>query len=164
MRHYFTLALAWLVLCLPTSQATTTPAASDVAVEARLLTLSSELRCLVCQNESLASSRAPLAEDLRREVREQIRAGQSDQQIIQYLTDRYGDFVTYRPPWNGRTLLLWLGPLLLMLFGVGILVNNLRKKPFDDIPGDVSDGATQKNTALPTLEQLQREFEGKKDE
>ncbi|QLG89837.1 cytochrome c-type biogenesis protein CcmH [Chitinibacter bivalviorum] len=151
-------------MCLPVAQAKTSPAASNVAVEARLVALSAELRCLVCQNESLASSRAPLAEDLRREVREQISAGKTDRQIIQYLTDRYGDFVTYRPPWNARTLLLWLGPLLLMLLGVGILLHNLRKKDRGDIHADVSGSSTPPDAALPTLAQLQREFEDKKDE
>lgn len=110
------------------SFATTAPASSEPAVEARLHVLSGELRCLVCQNESLASSRAPLAEDLRREVREQIRSGKNDDEIISYLTDRYGDFVTYRPPWQGRTLLLWLGPLLLFALAVLLFARNLRHR------------------------------------
>lgn len=80
------------------------------AQEARLRQLSRELRCMVCQNESLAESHAPLAADLREEIRTQIREGQSNQEITDYLVARYGDFVTYRPPVNGRTALLWFGP------------------------------------------------------
>ncbi|MEN9657341.1 MAG: hypothetical protein RL571_806 [Pseudomonadota bacterium] len=104
------------------------PAASDVAANARLVELSAELRCLVCQNESLASSRAPLAEDLRREVRERIAAGDSNPQIISHLTDRYGDFVTYRPPFKARTLLLWLLPPLLLLIGLFLLLRQIRRR------------------------------------
>lgn len=81
----------------------------------RLHTLSAELRCLVCQNESLADSTAGLALDLKREMREHILAGESDDEIRRFLVERYGDFVTYRPPWSARTVLLWLGPLLLLL-------------------------------------------------
>ncbi len=81
----------------------------------RLHALSAELRCLVCQNESLADSTAGLALDLKREMREHILAGASDEEIRRFLVERYGDFVTYRPPWQARTVLLWLGPLLLLL-------------------------------------------------
>jgi len=83
--------------------------------EARLRELARELRCLVCQNESLAESHAPLAGDLREEIRGQMRAGSSDDEIVQYLVARYGDFVTYRPPFNLRTLLLWFGPFFILL-------------------------------------------------
>jgi cytochrome c-type biogenesis protein CcmH len=87
----------------------------------RLYLLTSELRCLVCQNESLADSNAPLAIDLKNEIRTRMAAGDSDAQIKDFLVERYGDFVTYRPPFNARTLLLWLGPLLL-LAGGGVVV------------------------------------------
>ena len=83
----------------------------------RLYRLTSELRCLVCQNESLADSNAPLAIDLKNEVRSRMAAGESDEQIKKFLVDRYGNFVIYRPPFNAATLLLWLGPLLLALIG-----------------------------------------------
>lgn len=119
-----------------------------IAVEARLVALSAELRCLVCQNESLASSRAPLAEDLRREVREQIRAGQSDKDIIHYLTDRYGDFVTYRPPLKMRTILLWFTPPILLLIGLVVVLRRLRRR---SAPPKADPAA---------LEALRREFEG----
>ena len=97
-----------LMLCLPIAAHAKTAAlaASDPVAQARLIELSTELRCMVCQNESLASSHAPLAEDLRREVRELIAAGRSNPEIIEYLVDRYGDFVSYRPPFKARTLLL----------------------------------------------------------
>src|SRR5712672_2116739 len=86
------------------------PVADDPVTEQRLRKLSQELRCLVCQNETLADSRADLAEDLRREIREQIRAGKSDQEIITFLTRRYGDFVLCKPPVKATTYLLWFGP------------------------------------------------------
>ncbi|MDR2991614.1 MAG: cytochrome c-type biogenesis protein CcmH, partial [Burkholderiaceae bacterium] len=84
----------------------------------RLYQLTSQLRCLVCQNESLADSDAPLAIDLKNEIRARMAEGESDAQIRKFLIDRYGNFVNYRPPFDGRTLLLWLGPLLLVVGGI----------------------------------------------
>ena len=83
----------------------------------RLYQLTSQLRCLVCQNESLADSDAPLAIDLKNEIRSRMASGESDAEIKKFLVDRYGNFVVYRPPFNGHTLLLWLGPLLLVIGG-----------------------------------------------
>ncbi|MBK1692779.1 cytochrome C biogenesis protein [Ectothiorhodospira mobilis] len=94
----------------------------DPALEARYRDLLHELRCTVCQNQSLADSNAGLARDLRREVREQLRAGVSDARITEYMVARYGDFVLYRPPLSGRTLLLWTGPFLLLALGLGALL------------------------------------------
>ncbi len=102
--------------------------AADPVLEKRMVGLAEKLRCLVCQNESLASSHAELAEDLRREVREQMAQGKSDQEIIDYLVARYGDFVLYDPPMKRYTLLLWFGPFALLLIGVGVLVFQLRKR------------------------------------
>ncbi len=102
--------------------------AADPVLEKRMIVLAEKLRCLVCQNESLASSHAELAEDLRREVREQMAQGKSDQEIIDYLVARYGDFVLYEPPVKSYTLLLWFGPLGLLLIGAGVLVYQLRKR------------------------------------
>src|SRR5512135_3755461 len=102
--------------------------AADPVLEKRMIGLAEKLRCLVCQNESLASSHAELAEDLRREVREQMRQGKNDQQIIDYLVARYGDFVLYDPPMKSYTLLLWFGPFGLLLIGIGILFYQLRKR------------------------------------
>ena len=102
--------------------------AKDPVVEKRMVSLAENLRCLVCQNESLASSHAELAEDLRREVRELIKKGMTDQEIKDYLVARYGDFVLYEPPLKNSTLLLWLGPFVLLLAGMGILFLQLSKR------------------------------------
>ena len=96
------------------------PVGDDPAIEARLNKLADTLRCLVCQNETLAASHAELAGDLRQEIREMMKAGKTDQQIVKYLTDRYGDFVLCRPPLRSYTLLLWFGPFIFLgIGGVG---------------------------------------------
>jgi cytochrome c-type biogenesis protein CcmH len=102
------------------------PAAADPALEARVQALSAELRCLVCQNQTLADSNAPLAVDLRNQIREQMRAGASERDVIDFLVARYGDFVLYRPPFKPLTLLLWSGPLILLLAGLVLLLRRLR--------------------------------------
>ncbi|MCE4552909.1 cytochrome c-type biogenesis protein [Roseateles cellulosilyticus] len=104
------------------------PLAEDPVVEARLLQIAQEVRCLVCQNESLAASQADLANDLRREIRAQIRQGKTDAQIMEFLVSRYGNFVRYRPPFNTTTLLLWLGPFVAMLAGVCALLVMLHRR------------------------------------
>ena len=100
----------------------------DPAIEQRMKHLTEQLRCLVCQNETLADSRADLAEDLRKQIREQIRAGKSDQEIIAFLTDRYGDFVLYKPPVKMTTYLLWFGPFLFFVGGTVILYRYLGRR------------------------------------
>jgi|GEM_PF-865256 len=90
--------------------------------------LTFELRCAVCQNQSLADSDAPLAHDLRREIHDMMMAGQSNEQIKQFMVDRYGDFVLYRPPVQANTWLLWLGPLLMLLIGGLVLRANIKKR------------------------------------
>lgn len=100
--------------------------AADPALEKRVNALSAELRCLVCQNQSLADSHAPLAIDLKNQVREQLKAGRDEREVIDYMTQRYGDFVLYRPPFKATTLLLWAGPLLLLLIGGGLFWRTLR--------------------------------------
>lgn len=104
------------------------PVGDDPAVEARLAKLSQELRCLVCQNETLADSRAGLAEDLRREIRVQIKAGKSDKEIIAFLTERYGQFILYRPQVTPVTYLLWFGPFVLLLAGLAILFRYIKQR------------------------------------
>ena len=104
------------------------PAAADPAIEARMMALASQLRCLVCQNESLAASNADLASDLREEIREMMRQGKTDKQIVAYLVARYGDFVLYKPPLMASTFLLWFGPLLLLLAGGYALVRRIRRR------------------------------------
>lgn len=111
------IALAALLCCLNASAQEARPLAEDPVVEQRLVNIAGELRCLVCQNESLAGSHAELAEDLRREIRDQMKQGKTDKEVITYLTDRYGDFVLYRPPFRSYTLLLWLGPALFLAIG-----------------------------------------------
>lgn len=104
------------------------PMGDDPAVEARLKQLAGELRCLVCQNQTLADSNAPLAEDLRREVREMIVKDMSDREIVDFLVSRYGDFVLYRPPLKTTTMLLWAGPFVLLVGGGIALAVTLRRR------------------------------------
>lgn len=104
------------------------PSSDDPVLEERVMNLSRELRCLVCQNETLADSRADLANDLRNQIREQMRAGKTDKEIIAYLTARYGDFVLYRPPVRPTTYLLWFGPFILLLAGLLILFRYVRQR------------------------------------
>src|SRR2546421_6022997 len=104
------------------------PMADDPVLEKRVMKLSQELRCLVCQNETLADSRADLAEDLRSKIREQMKAGKSDKEIVAFLTDRYGDFVLYRPPVKPTTYLLWFGPFVLLITAPVLLFRYLRHR------------------------------------
>jgi len=104
------------------------PLAADEAVEKRLVAISSELRCLVCQNESLSGSHAELAVDLRREIRTMIKDGKTDGDIMDFMVSRYGDFVRYRPPLKATTLLLWFGPLLFLAGGIAALLRYLRRR------------------------------------
>ena len=101
---------------------------ADDALDARLKALESELRCLVCQNQTLAESEAPLAADLRKEVRELAQAGKSDDDIRAYLVARYGDFVLYKPPVKPVTYLLWFGPFLLLAAGIAVWLVVLRRR------------------------------------
>ena len=100
--------------------------------------LTQELRCLVCQNQNLADSDAPLAHDLKREVHAMLQTGQNDEQIKQFMVERYGDFVLYRPPVQTNTYLLWVGPLILLLGGALVLRSNIKKRAalLGDAPTD----------------------------
>lgn len=122
--------------------------AADPVLEKRMIGLAEKLRCLVCQNESLASSHAELAEDLRREVREQMNKGMTDQEIIDYLVSRYGDFVLYEPPVKSYTLLLWFGPFVLLLLAGGALYLQLRKRRETVPEVNLSAEAQQRAAAL----------------
>jgi cytochrome c-type biogenesis protein CcmH len=97
-------------------------------VEHRAAALERELRCLVCQNQTLAESNAPLAMDLRNQIREQLAAGKSDREVVDYLVARYGDFVRYRPPLKASTALLWAGPFLFLIGGFYFLARLLRRR------------------------------------
>jgi cytochrome c-type biogenesis protein CcmH len=103
-------------------------AALSSADEARYQELITQLRCLVCQNQTIADSNAPLAADLRDQVRRQLEAGHSDAQIKRYLTDRYGDFVLYKPPFKASTALMWAGPGVLLVVALGTLAGVLRRR------------------------------------
>lgn len=127
MKRLFMLAcLALLAASAAAREAA--PTARDALVEKRMVAISEELRCLVCQNESLSGSQAELAQDLRREIREQIQEGRSDQEILDFMVARYGDFVRYRPPVKGTTLLLWFGPFVFLAVGIAVLVAYLRRR------------------------------------
>ena len=120
---------AWLALSTPAAHAgEAAPAADDPVLEARMLRITGELRCLVCQNQTIADSHADLAVDLRRQVREMLSQGQTDQQVVDYMTARYGDFVLYRPPFKSTTALLWIGPGLMAVLGLLALVLILRHR------------------------------------
>jgi cytochrome c-type biogenesis protein CcmH len=120
------LLLACLSLSIVAKEAK--PSAADPVLEERVMKLSKELRCLVCQNETLADSRADLAEDLRGQIREQMKAGKSDKEIVAYLTDRYGKFILYNPPVDPTTYLLWFGPFVLLLGGLALLFRYLKQR------------------------------------
>ena len=120
-----------VVSCAPAAGAASS---TDPALEARVMALSNELRCLVCQNQTIADSSAPLAEDLRNQVREKMRQGASDSQILDFMVERYGDFVLYRPPFKMTTFLLWFGPLLLLVAGALVMLRRvLRRRPEDGV-------------------------------
>jgi cytochrome c-type biogenesis protein CcmH len=102
------------------------PVAADPALEKKVITLSNELRCLVCQNQTIADSNAELAVDLRNQVRKQLSEGKSDREILDYMVQRYGEFVLYRPPLSYKTILLWAGPFALLLIAMFILVQQIR--------------------------------------
>lgn len=125
------------------------PLAADPVAEKRLVKLSEQLRCLVCQNQNIADSHAELAEDLRREIRGMIQAGKSDKEIIDFMVARYGDFVLYNPPFKATTVLLWVGPLALMLVGLVALGRYLKQRNqriTDDAP--LSDEDAKRAEAL----------------
>lgn len=125
-RWFIALLLALCALSLQAKEAA--PLAEDEAVEKRMVAISDELRCLVCQNESLSGSHAELANDLRHEIRTMIKDGKSNAEIMDFMVSRYGDFVRYRPPVKGTTLLLWFGPVLLLVVGLAGLILYLRRR------------------------------------
>jgi cytochrome c-type biogenesis protein CcmH len=137
------------------------PEAADPALEARMVRITSELRCLVCQNQTIADSNASLAVDLRREARALLKQGKSDAEVVDYMTARYGDFVLYRPPMRATTLLLWFGPALMLAGGAAVLVIVLRRRSrmaadaFDaddeiaDEPGAVAAALASANAGTP---------------
>jgi cytochrome c-type biogenesis protein CcmH len=127
VRRCIALALAGLV-AFGAAARQAQPAAVDPVLEARMLRIAAELRCLVCQNQTIADSDASLAVDLRRETRALLKQGKSDREVIDYMTARYGDFVLYRPPLKATTALLWFGPAVLLLGGGAVLILVLRRR------------------------------------
>jgi cytochrome c-type biogenesis protein CcmH len=143
------LAVASLVLPPFAAAKEAQPTALDPVAEERTMSLAAELRCLVCQNQTIADSNADLAVDLRREIREQVAAGRTDAEILDFMTTRYGDFVLYRPPLKATTVLLWFGPAALFVIGFVVLYRVLRarrKRVTDDRP--LSDEERRRAEAL----------------
>jgi cytochrome c-type biogenesis protein CcmH len=124
------------------------PMAADVAIEKRMVAISEELRCLVCQNESLSGSHAELAQDLRREIRKMIGEGKTDQEILDFMVARYGDFVRYRPPVKPTTWLLWGGPFVLLAGGIGALIAFLRRRAKEEAAPVLSEEERRRAAAL----------------
>ena len=121
------LAACWLAVMMPVVANEAKPMSNDPVLEARVMVIAEELRCLVCQNETIAASHADLAVDLRSQIRIKLSQGQSNQQILDFMVARYGDFVLYRPPLKASTVLLWVGPFALLLLAAGVLALNIRR-------------------------------------
>jgi cytochrome c-type biogenesis protein CcmH len=124
------------------------PLASDPVLEQRLVSISEEMRCLVCQKESLSGSRSELAQDLRREIRDLIKQGKTDAEIRTFMVDRYGDFILYRPPVKPTTWLLWIGPFVLMFAGIVALLIYLRRRNTQVATTSLSDDENKRIDAL----------------
>ena len=124
------------------------PLSADPALEARVLKIAEELRCLVCQNETIAASQADLAKDLRQQIREQLREGRTKAQILEFMSQRYGDFVLYRPPLQLSTLLLWGGPFVLLLLGAIVLVMHIRRRDPQAEPAPLTPAELQRAQRL----------------
>jgi len=124
-RLWILLVAAWLPLAALPAMATTEPTELDPVAARRLVDLAAQLRCLVCQNQSIAESDAELAVDLRKQINEQIKAGRTDREIVDFMVTRYGDFVLYKPPFKASTVLLWVGPVALLLVAVFIFLRTL---------------------------------------
>jgi cytochrome c-type biogenesis protein CcmH len=141
---------AALALCLSISiQAKVAPNLSaDPVLEARMMVIAEELRCLVCQNETIAASHADLAIDLKNQIRVKLTQGQSQQQILDFMVQRYGDFVLYRPPLKTTTILLWLGPFTLLAIALLMLVLNIKRRRRSAQPATLSDADIAKAREL----------------
>lgn len=163
-RWRLALACAWLAgagnVALGNEAA---PLAEDPVVEKRMVAISEELRCLVCQNESLAGSRAELAQDLRREIRTMIKQDKTDAEIMDFMVSRYGDYVRYRPPMKASTVLLWFGPFALLVGGVIALVVYLRRRGGNaEVAAEATLTAEQRRQAEALLNQVSGESEKSK--
>ncbi len=143
------LFMAFVVCAGLAAQAKVAPNTSaDPALEARMMVIAEELRCLVCQNETIAASHADLAIDLKNQIRIKLKQGQSQKQILDFMVERYGDFVLYRPPLKTTTALLWLGPFTLLAIAVLMLVLNVRRRRRSAQPAQLSDADIAKAREL----------------
>ena len=145
----------WLLAALLAASAFTAqakealPLDADPALEARVMLVAEELRCLVCQNETLAASQADLAVDLRKQIRAQLKEGRTQAQIIDFMVQRYGEFVRYRPPFNPTTALLWAGPFVLLVLAAFVLATNIRRRRPGALPAPLNaDEAKRLNELL----------------
>ena len=138
--------------CLAAFGQSSEVARPDAQVEQRLKDLGEELRCLVCQNQTIADSNAPLALDLRNQIRAQIAAGRSDTEIRSYMVDRYGDFVLYRPPFKAATAMLWIGPFALLALGIGVAVARVRRRAGASPPAPAPKDAPSREEVTRLLE------------
>ena len=132
-------ALLLAAVCLGASAKEAVPESANPALEARVMAIAEELRCLVCQNETIAASHADLAVDLRSQIRIKLTQGQSQRQILDFMVERYGDFVLYRPPLKATTVLLWVGPFALLLVAGSLLVANIRRRRGIEQTGELSE-------------------------
>ena len=150
MRFFLVLALAWLVMLPPAADAALRPdeLLEDPELEARARALGRELRCVVCQNQSIDDSNADLAQDFRRIVRERVMAGETDAEIRRYMVDRYGEFVLLKPPITAGTIILWGGPFAVLLLGAGIAFTTMRRRRDAAEPDDLSPEERQRLARL----------------
>ena len=140
--------LLLLLACGPLHAGEARPVAEDPVLEARVAALAEELRCLVCQNQTLQDSQAPLAIDLKNQVREMLASGKSESQVVEYLVARYGDFVLYRPPLKATTLLLWVGPLALLALSLFGLLRHIRRQGAEPAAAGPDANAARRADAL----------------
>ncbi|PZO11110.1 MAG: cytochrome C biogenesis protein [Burkholderiales bacterium] len=132
----------------PPLESKAAPLSADPVLEARVLKIAEELRCLVCQNETIAASQADLAKDLRQQIREQLTQGRTQTQILEFMSQRYGDFVLYRPPLQLSTLLLWGGPFVLLLLGATVLLMHIRRRDPQAEPAPLTPAELQRARRL----------------
>ncbi len=138
-----------MLLAAPAAQANeAAPLAADPALEARVLRVADELRCLVCQNETIAASQAQLAVDLRRQIRTRLARGETEAQILDFMVQRYGDFVRYRPAFSPTTALLWVGPFALLGIASFALASTIRRRRSDARPADLTDDEARRLAEL----------------
>ena len=128
MRRGIALGALVATMCIGAAAQPARPLAADPVLEARVMRIAEELRCLVCQNETIAASQADLAVDLREQIRQKLAQGRSEADILDFMTQRYGQFVRYRPAFNPMTAVLWLGPFALLVVTSWVLVRNLRRR------------------------------------